>query len=70
MRKVKQLFSIVFVAMLFVLLISCKKTKYLVVFETDGGSKIQNVEVSKGKLVPEPSTPLKEGYQFDDWYLA
>ncbi|MCK9289588.1 MAG: InlB B-repeat-containing protein [Acholeplasmataceae bacterium] len=69
MRKVKQLFSIVFVAMLFVLLISCKKTKYLVVFETDGGSKIQNVEVSKGKLVPEPSTPLKEGYQFDDWYL-
>ena len=42
-------------------------TKYTIKFDTDGGSKVQSIEVEKGKTVKLPET-TKEGFIFDGWY--
>ena len=41
--------------------------KYTVIFETNGGTPIESVEVS-GKLI-KPTDPVKENYRFDGWFL-
>ncbi len=46
----------------------CKKQKYEVVFDTDGGTKINTVTVNEGEKVTKPDDPTKEGYIFENWY--
>ncbi|MBE7051589.1 MAG: hypothetical protein E7395_03360 [Ruminococcaceae bacterium] len=41
---------------------------YTVKFETNGGSKIENVKVAKNKLIEKPQDPQREDYIFDGWY--
>lgn len=41
---------------------------YTVKFETNGGSEIKDVSVSRGGKVTKPDTPTKDGYTFDGWY--
>lgn len=44
-------------------------TKHTVTFDTDGGSKIDAVQVEHGKPVAKPATnPSKEGNTFIGWY--
>ena len=49
-------------------LTSCGK-KYTVVFDTQGGTPIETVEVKKRDKVDRPSDPTKEGYLFVEWQL-
>ncbi len=43
----------------------------IVIFNTDGGSLIDSVTVSKGDVVTRPQfDPTKEGYTFVGWYLG
>lgn len=42
---------------------------YTVVFDTYGGSTIENQSVRKGNRALIPQTPEKVGYTFDGWYL-
>ena len=44
-------------------------TKYIVKFDTDGGSVIDDVEVNENEKVIEPTTPVKDGYIFKEWQL-
>ncbi len=37
-------------------------------FDTDGGSKIDEIELAKGSKLRLSTTPRKAGYTFDDWY--
>lgn len=40
-------------------------------FDSDGGSKIDDVEIAKGKSVSRPTVvPTKMGYVFENWYLG
>lgn len=40
-------------------------------FDTDGGSKMEDVEIAKGRTISRPSiAPTKMGYVFEDWYLG
>ncbi len=41
---------------------------YIVSFETNGGSKIENVKVSKNETVSEPKAPTKDGFEFVGWF--
>ncbi len=43
--------------------------KYIVVFDTDGGTKISNQKVEKGKTVTKPNDPIKDDYDFIKWTL-
>ena len=44
-------------------------SKYIVQFDTDGGSKIESQSVKKGQSAKEPASPKKDGYVFVEWQL-
>jgi len=44
--------------------------KYIVTFNSDGGTEISPVAVPDGGKVARPADPVKEGFTFDDWYLG
>ncbi|MDR2828388.1 MAG: InlB B-repeat-containing protein, partial [Acholeplasmatales bacterium] len=59
---------ITILAVLSLILFSCKSKQVKVSFETFGGNKIETVSVAQfGKLENIP-TPIKDGYTFIDWY--
>lgn len=41
---------------------------YTIKFETNNGSKIENVKVEKNAKLEKPLDPTKDGYTFDGWY--
>ena len=45
-----------------------KTTKYELSFATNGGAAIASVSVEEGASYTLP-TPVREGYEFDGWYL-
>lgn len=40
-----------------------------VIFDTDGGSKIESIEVEVGEKLKKPTDPTKDGYVFVEWLL-
>lgn len=40
-----------------------------VTFDTDGGSKIEAIEIEVGEKIKKPTDPTKEGYVFVEWLL-
>ena len=42
--------------------------KYVVTFESNGGSTIKSQELNKNDLVKEPTNPVKNGYTFMGWF--
>ena len=43
--------------------------KFIVKFETDGGTTIPNQIIEKGNKVAKPIDPVKDGYTFAGWFL-
>ena len=41
---------------------------YSVRFETNGGNRIEDAVVAEGEKIPEPTVPVREGYEFEGWY--
>ena len=41
---------------------------YSVKFDTNGGTRIKTVSLTKNKVLKEPEAPVKDGYVFDGWY--
>ena len=72
MRKIifLPLFLIAFV------IISCKTDtettpqKFTVIFNSDGGSKIESQAIEEGKIVQKPKDSIKDGYNFTGWFLG
>ena len=42
--------------------------KYIVTFETNGGTSIEPIETTELNALEEPEEPTKEGYKFASWY--
>ena len=42
--------------------------KYIVKFETNGGSSVKNQSIAKDGIVTKPSDPTKTGFTFQGWY--
>lgn len=40
-----------------------------IIFDTNGGSKIDNIKIKKGEKLNSPNNPTKKGFLFDGWYL-
>ena len=43
---------------------------YIVSFNSNGGSSIEEVKVPEGNTVSEPASPTRDGYTFAGWYLG
>ncbi len=43
--------------------------RYLVTFDSDGGSKVESQTITKGNKALIPTSPTKEGYKFIEWQL-
>lgn len=41
---------------------------YIVKFNSNGGSSVDDQSIAAGKTVTKPTNPIKEGYTFDGWY--
>lgn len=61
---------IIFIALLLVAVGCTKEEKtYKVTFDTDGGSKIETIEVKEKEKLKLPDNPTKEGFIFKGWML-
>lgn len=61
----------VLVMVLFVFMLTgCigESTTYTICFDTQGGSKVENIVIEKGESFTLPEMPTKEGYEFAGWY--
>ena len=47
-----------------------KVTKYVVTFDSEGGSSVSKQTIEEGKTAKEPKDPTKSGYTFKGWYLG
>ena len=68
----KKIFSLFLMILCTFALISCGKTivvdYYQIGFETNGGSKVENVILKAEDNLVMPESPTKEGYVFGGWY--
>ena len=66
-RKIISLLSVLLMALT---LIGCqeKDVKYTVTFDSNGGSLVSPIEVKKGDKVIKPESPIKDNYDFENWY--
>ena len=44
--------------------------KYSIIFDSDGGTKVETITKLFGEKVEKPADPIKEGYTFEGWYEA
>lgn len=75
-RAIRTKLSLILVLLFAALLVACeptveeKPTMHKVTFNADNGTAHVVVEVENGKKVSRPTTdPVKDGFEFDDWYL-
>ena len=45
-----------------------RASSFTIKFDTNGGSKIENVKVTRNNTLTEPKTPTKDGFKFEGWY--
>lgn len=72
MKKIK-IGILALIACLFLTGCGCSNNKineFIVTFDSNGGTVVEDRMVTKGEKVAEPTTPTKEGYIFDGWYIA
>ncbi len=62
-------FIIVLLVAAIVLYFSLGSKKYIVSFNTDGGSLVESQEVEENKLAVSPTEPTKEKHDFLGWYI-
>ena len=61
---------IIIIAIIAAILLFGGHKKVTVTFDSDGGSAIAAVELEKGETVSKPTDPVKEGSDFEGWYLG
>ena len=53
--------------LLLILLTGCSTKTYTVSFDTNGGTLMESIEVSRGATIEDVNLPEKEGYLFVNW---
>lgn len=69
MKKITNLFLTALLVFGFLALAGCTTTTYTIKFESNGGTKIEDVVVEEGRLVTEPAQPTKPEYKFTGWFI-
>jgi len=60
---------ILLVILLVLVLFFGKNKKHDVIFNTNGGTALENIVVKDNGIISKPENPTKEGYEFAGWYL-
>ena len=70
-KKKIVIISLIGIAILFFLiaLLLGSNKKYMITFNSDGGSYVSSQEIKKGGYGYKPNDPIKEGYEFVEWQL-
>ena len=68
------MFLIVIAMAMATLFVSCTEEPpapelFTVTFDSDGGSSVAAQQVERGKCAQQPTSPVKEGYEFVNWNL-
>lgn len=61
-------YCIIIVLLIMIFLINCEK-EITIEFNTNGGTHVQSVVLNDIKLFKLPDNPIKDGFEFDGWYL-
>jgi len=64
---ISSIVAILVVAVAVALIITNKNVEYTVIFNSDGGTAIDNQIVKKGDKINKPNDPTKIGYKFISW---
>lgn len=67
MRFKKILYLLLIFSTIFVF-VGCKKGEYVIKFETNGGSLVEEIVVKSDEKVVKPTDPIKENYVFVGWF--
>lgn len=59
---------LIFFCILF-FIIKNKRDTYLIEFDSNGGSLVENQKILDGNFVIKPEDPIYNGFTFDGWYL-
>ncbi len=43
-------------------------TKYTIVFYSEGGTSVSSIKAEAGAIITKPLNPVRQGYNFIDWY--
>lgn len=60
--------GLVIIVIIILLLKGCQAKKYMITFDTNGGSTVESVKVKEKDQITKPSDPTREGYDFAGWY--
>lgn len=66
----KKLINLLLVLALASVLISCDKANFTVNFVSDGENLPIAQTVVEGETLKEPNSPVKDGYEFDGWFIG
>ena len=61
-------FLILITVLLFITGCGCSAKKYIVEFDSNGGTSVESIEAKKNEKIKKPTDPTKQGYYFDGWY--
>lgn len=46
-----------------------ENVSYVISFNTNGGSEIEDIEVNQVQIISKPTNPTRSGYSFEGWYI-
>ena len=69
MKKYNKIVSLLLVLLVALALVGCKKD-FTVKFDANNNTPIVTQKVKPGGILEVPTDPVKEGYDFDGWYLG
>lgn len=65
----KKLIYSCIILFLMIFLLTCSSNTHVVVFDSNGGSSIESIQVEHGNLLSKPDVS-KEGYSLEGWYTS
>lgn len=66
--KMRGIFIFLFVGILSFVLVACGNDTVTVVFDTDGGTAVASIQVTKGSKISKFDDPTRDNYVFKGWY--
>ena len=64
----KLVLSFIALAIIVLTLSSCAKSTITIIFDSQGGTAVQEKTINIGQAVTLPDEPVKEGFIFSGWY--